>query len=138
MPAPPAPPLVVMARLVWLDGTVILKYCQLLNAPERLVTGTPLVSVVTPPPPLVVTTRLTVVECVLPPPVPVTVIGYVPAGVDADAVRVISEVPDPGAAIDDGLKPAVAPEGRPVAVSTTEELKPPETAVVMVELPDEP
>src|SRR5947209_9217931 len=46
-----------------------------------------------------VTWNETVVECVLPPPVPVTVIVYVPtAAVPADSVRV--DEPDPGAAIE--------------------------------------
>ena len=45
------------------------------------------------------------------------------------------EVPEPGAAIDDGLKLTVTPDGAPDAVRATAELNPPETAVVTVEVP---
>jgi hypothetical protein len=47
-----------------------------------------------------------------------------------DTVRYISEVPDPGAAIDAGLKLTVTPAGCPLAESVMAELKPPETVVV--------
>src|SRR5689334_10505848 len=80
-----------------------------------------------PPPPDVVTVNETVVVCVTPPPVPVTVTLYVPAGVEAPAVMVIVDEPEPGAAIDVGLKLAVAPLGRPLAESDTAALNPPET-----------
>jgi hypothetical protein len=40
--------------------------------------------------------------------------------------------------MDVGLKVAVTPVGWPLAVNATAELNPPETAVVMVELPLEP
>jgi hypothetical protein len=53
-------------------------------------------------------------------------------------VIVIVEVPEPGAAIDDGLKETVTPEGAPEADSAMALLKPPEIAVVMVELPAAP
>src|SRR5262245_14424767 len=91
-----------------------------------------------PPPPDVVTVSETVVVCVTPPPVPVTVTLYVPAGVDAPAVMVMVDEPEPGAAIDAGLKLAVAPVGSPLAESETAELKPPETVVLMVEVPEVP
>lgn len=56
------------------------------------------------------------------------------AVVEATAsVRV--DVPEPGAAIDVGLKVAVTPVGRPLADSATAELNPPETVVVMVDVP---
>lgn len=54
--------------------------------------------------------------------------------VDATA-RVAVEVPEPGAATDVGLKVTVTPVGWPVAVKATAESKPPETAVVMVDVP---
>jgi hypothetical protein len=60
---------------------------------------------------------------------------YVPAAVVEATARVSLEVPEPGAAIDVGLKLAVTPEGAPDAVRAIAESKPPETAVVMVELP---
>ena len=54
--------------------------------------------------------------------------------VDSNSV----EVPPPGAGIDVGLKVAVTPEGSPLAVSAIALLKPPEIAVVTVEVPLEP
>lgn len=45
------------------------------------------------------------------------------------------EVPEPGAAIDAGLKLTVTPVGAPDAVRATAELNPPATAVVTVEVP---
>jgi hypothetical protein len=59
------------------------------------------------------------------------------AVVDATA-SVAVEVPEPGAAIEVGLKLTVTPVGWPVADRATAESKPPETAVVMVELPLDP
>jgi len=50
-------------------------------------------------------------------------------------VKVAVEVPDPGAAIDVGLKLTVTPAGAPDAVSATAALNPPEIAVVMVDVP---
>src|SRR5438105_2279199 len=91
-----------------------------------------------PPPPAVVTVSETEVVCVTPPPVPVTVTLYVPAGVDAPAMMVIVDEPEPGAAIEVGLKLAVAPVGSPLADSATAALKPPETVVLIVEVPEVP
>src|SRR5260370_16879320 len=51
---------------------------------------------------------------------------------------VIVELPEPGAAIEVGLKATVVPEGWPEADSATALLKPPETVVVMVTLPEPP
>ncbi len=48
------------------------------------------------------------------------------------------DVPEPGAAIEAGVKLAVTPAGMPLAERETAELKPPETAVVSVELPVAP
>ena len=42
-----------------------------------------------------------------------------PAAVEAPTVIVIVDEPDPGAAMLDGLKLAVAPVGKPLAVSAT-------------------
>ncbi len=53
-------------------------------------------------------------------------------------VMVIVELPEPGAAIEVGLKATVVPEGWPEADSATALLKPPETVVVMVTLPEPP
>ncbi|HKV38477.1 MAG TPA: hypothetical protein VJX67_04625, partial [Blastocatellia bacterium] len=54
------------------------------------------------------------------------------------ADRVRTDDPEPGAAIDAGLNPALTPEGSPDAVKETGELKPPDMDVEIVELPDEP
>jgi len=50
-------------------------------------------------------------------------------------VKVAVDVPDPGNAIDVGLNPTVTPVGWPVADRAIAESNPPETAVVMVEVP---
>jgi hypothetical protein len=82
--------------------------------------------------------RDTVAVCVIPPPVPVTVIVYSPAAVVEAAAIVIVEAPEPGEAIDAGLNETVTPAGWPEAVRATAELNPPETAVVMVLVPFAP
>ena len=56
------------------------------------------------------------------------------AVVDATVKASVDE-PEPGAAMEVGLNAAVTPVGRPEAVKAMAELKPPETAVVMVEEP---
>ena len=48
------------------------------------------------------------------------------------------ELPEPGAAIEVGLKETVTPAGRPEADSEMAVLKPPETAVETVEVPEAP
>jgi hypothetical protein len=53
-------------------------------------------------------------------------------------VNVNVELPLPGAAMDAGLKLAVTPVGSPDAERDNAELKPPETAVEMVVLPELP
>jgi hypothetical protein len=82
-----------------------------------------------------VTVSETVVDWVSPPPVPVTVMLYVPAATVEATANVTVEVPEPGAATEAGLKLTVTPVGAPEEVRATAELKPPETAVVMVEVP---
>lgn len=47
-----------------------------------------------------------------------------------DTVRSISDVPEPGAAMEAGLKLTVTPVGWPVADKAMAESKPPETAAV--------
>lgn len=54
--------------------------------------------------------------------------------VEATAMVAV-DVPEPGAAMDAGLKLTVTPVGWPLAVKATAESKPPETAVVIVEVP---
>jgi len=63
---------------------------------------------------------------------------YVPVAARLDTVILIVDVPDPGAGIVVGLKLMVTPEGAPAADNETEELKPPEPAVVIVTLLDLP
>jgi hypothetical protein len=48
---------------------------------------------------------------------------------------VIVDVPEPGAAMVFGLKVTVTLDGWPVALNEIAELKPPETVVVIVEVP---
>jgi len=54
--------------------------------------------------------------------------------VDATA-SVAVDVPEPGAAMEVGLKVIVTPAGWPEALKAIAESKPPETAVVIVEVP---
>src|SRR5262245_26494106 len=89
-------------------------------------------------PPPVVTVMAILAVWVVPPPVPVIVRPYAPVAVAAPAVRVRVEEPEPGAAIDAGLKLALAPEGSPETNSETAELKLPLMVVetpVVCELP---
>jgi hypothetical protein len=82
-----------------------------------------------------VTVSDTVAECVIPPPVPVTVMVYAPAAVVEATAIVIVDVPEPGAAMGVGLKLTVTPVGWPVADKAIAESKPPETLVVIVDVP---
>ena len=89
-------------------------------------------------PPLVIIVRLIAAECVCAPPLPVIVTGYTPGTVAAPTRNVTVDEPLPGAATDVGLIFAVAPAGKPDALSATEELKPFEAVVLIVELPEPP
>src|SRR5208282_2323331 len=82
-----------------------------------------------------VTVSVTVVFCWMPPPLPVTVRGYVPTGVLAPTVIVMVELPEPGAGIGSGLKLTVVPDGIPDAERVIALLKPPLMAVVIVDVP---
>ena len=53
----------------------------------------------------------------------------------AATLKVTVDDPEPGAAIDAGLKLTVTPFGAPEALNATAELNPPDTAVVIVEPP---
>ena len=59
-------------------------------------------------------------------------------GVVDPAVMVSVDDPAPGAAMEVGLKLAVAPEGKPEALNAMAESKLPEMAVVIVLVPEEP
>src|SRR5271157_3335462 len=82
-----------------------------------------------------VTVKVTVVVCWIPPPLPVTVMGYVPAGVLLPTVMVMLDLPEPGASIVCGLKLTVVPEGMPEADRLMALLKPPLMVVVIVDVP---
>jgi len=79
-----------------------------------------------------------VVVCVVPPPLPVMVMVRVPARARRLTRMVIVDVPEPGAAMELGLKVMVTLLPPPEADKPIAELKPPETAVVMVEVPELP
>ena len=66
---------------------------------------------------------------------PVMVIGKVPVPAFLETVSVKSDVPEPGAAIEVGLKLPVTPDGKPVADKAIDALKPPEMAVVTTAYP---
>ena len=78
---------------------------------------------------------VTVVVCVTPPPVPVTVMVRVPARARRLTRMFIVDEPEPGAAIEVGLKLIVTLLPPPEAERLIAELKPPEMAVVIVECP---
>ncbi len=59
----------------------------------------------------VVTVSETVAVCVMLPPIPVTVIVYEPAAAVVATAMVMVEEPEPGAAIEAGLKVTVTPAG---------------------------
>src|SRR3974377_1501859 len=71
----------------------------------------------------------------MPPPVPVTVMGYVPIGVLALTVTVIVELPAPGAGIGLGLKLTVVPDGAPEADRLMALPNPPLIVAVIVDDP---
>jgi hypothetical protein len=73
---------------------------------------------------------------VMPPPVAFTVTVNVPVVADLLALRVIVEVPEPGAAIDVLLNDTVTPLPSPDAESAIAESKLPDTAVVSATDPD--
>jgi hypothetical protein len=79
--------------------------------------------------------RITKDVCVTPPPVAVTVTGYEPITAVEATVKVSVDEPEPGAAMDAGLNAAVTPAGSPLAVSVIAEFRPPETTVVIVDVP---
>jgi hypothetical protein len=76
------------------------------------------------------TCKESVVVLVTPPPVAVMVMVWVPVGALLATVRLKSVVPEPGAAIEAGVKLDVTPDGTPVALKETAELNPPDTATV--------
>ena len=77
---------------------------------------------------------VSVVDCVMPPPVPVMVILWVPAGAFPGTATVTVEVPEPGAGMGLGLKVAYLKVDDKVMAAS----KPPETVVVTVDVPEAP
>jgi hypothetical protein len=73
---------------------------------------------------------------VMPPPVPVIVMVREPRGAVRLTVTVMVDVPEPGAAIELGLKLTLIPLPPPEAVRLMAESKPPDTAVVIVDVPE--
>ena len=84
------------------------------------------------------TVMLTVVLRVRPPPVPVMVTVVVAGVAVAETKKVSVELPEPGAANEEGLKEAVTPAGRPETERKIAELKPPEIVVEIVDAPELP
>ena len=82
--------------------------------------------------------RVRVAVAVLPPPVAVILIGKVVRLADLDAVTNMETVPDPGAAMGLGEKLTVTPDSIPDAVKEIGALKPPDTVVVTVAVPESP
>jgi hypothetical protein len=81
--------------------------------------------------------RITVVVWVMPPPVAVTVMVWLPTAALLPVVIVIVEPPEPGAAMELGEKVTVWAPPWPEDESEMAELKPPDPEVVMVTLPEE-
>lgn len=76
--------------------------------------------------------------CVMPPPVPFTLMVYVP-GVAFDAtLKVAVRVPSPGAARVDFDKDAVTPVGNPVMLTATVDLKDPRCKLLRLTWPEAP
>jgi len=82
--------------------------------------------------------RVIVTVWTLPPPVPVTVKVLVPVGAPPRTVTTIVDVPEPGAAIEEGLKVTVTSLGSPDAVKAIAESKPLPGVVVIAELVELP
>ena len=85
-----------------------------------------------------VTVNVKIVVFCSPPPLPVTVIGYVPGAVPEPTAMLITEVPEPGAGMVCGAKLTVVPAGTPATERLMEALKPPPTVVVIVAVPGLP
>lgn len=81
------------------------------------------------------TVSVKVVLRLSPPPLPVTVMGYVPGTVTRVTPMVIIEVPEPGGGMVTGLKVTLTPRGTPDAERLMKLLNPPLTVVVIVDMP---
>lgn len=83
-----------------------------------------------------ITSNVTVVVWVIPPPFAVIVMVRFPVRAVRPTFTVIVDVPDPGAAIELGLKLTLFALPWPDADKVIAELNPPETAVVIVTVPE--
>ena len=71
----------------------------------------------------------------MPSPLPITVMAWVPRGAPFATLIDMVEVPEPGAAMDEGLKLTVTPLPCPEALRVIGELKSPAIVVVIVVVP---
>ena len=81
---------------------------------------------------------MTVVVCVRPPPLPVTVIVWFPSAATLLTLTVTVDVPAPGAPMELGAKVTVRPPPTNPVDKLIAELKPPEIVVVILEVPELP
>ena len=81
------------------------------------------------------TVSVTIAVCVLPPPVPFTVMVWAPSVAPLPTLIVIVDVPEPGAAMGFGLKVTFCAPPCPVADKVIAASKLPSAAVVMVTVP---
>lgn len=79
---------------------------------------------------------MTVVVCATPPPLPVMVMVWFPSVALWPTLTVMVDFPEPGAAMELGLKVTVWAGPCPVADRLIAELKPLETVVAMVAVPE--
>ena len=79
---------------------------------------------------------MTVVVCSAPPPLPVIVMVWFPSVALLPTLTVMVDFPEPGAAMELGLKVTVWAAPCPEADRLIAELKPPEIVVVMVAVPE--
>jgi len=82
------------------------------------------------------TLRVTVAVCAAPPPLPVMVMVWFPSVAFLPTLTVMVDFPEPGAAMELGLKVTVWAGPCPVADKVIAELKPLETVVVRVAVPE--
>src|SRR3954471_2644696 len=134
--ASPVPPLICTVSDACPAGTLMKKNCCAFSAPERLETGTPLASSVSPPDDPAVTVSEAVAECAVAPDVPVTVNVAVAADAAAAAVSVSVELPP--AVTEVGLNAPVTPAGSPDTDQVTVCALPLITVVAALNVVDDP
>jgi hypothetical protein len=120
---------IVIESDVMAPGLLRVRASSLNQGPLALTNG---VTVTPPAPPPPATVRATVVVRVSPPPVPVMVTVAAPGVAAPDAVSVSALL---FSVVETGLKLAVTPAGRLLALNATPPVKPPERAIVIVLAP---